>query len=70
MQAENTIVDFSGRRRAIMLMILGSVCISFGALVIRLSKKQTHFKSTSIVQYFLYLVLLRFISFDTEDPLF
>ena len=44
MQVENTPIDLSGRRRAIILMIFGSVCISFGALVIRFIQEADAFQ--------------------------
>lgn len=44
MQVENTPIDLSGRHRAIILMIFGSVCISFGALVIRFIQEADAFQ--------------------------
>ncbi len=45
MQVEVAPIDYSGRSRAIVLMIIGSISISFGALVIRLIQEADAFQS-------------------------
>ena len=69
MQVENTIVDLSARRRAIMLMIFGSVCISFGALVIRFIQEADAFQINFYRSIFFILGTFT-IHLITEDPLF
>ena len=44
MQVEVAPIDYSGRSRAIVLMIIGSISISFGALVIRLIQEADAFQ--------------------------
>ena len=44
MRVESVPINLSGRRRAIVLMIIGSVCISFGALVIRFIQEADAFQ--------------------------
>ena len=44
MRVESVPITLSGRRRAIVLMIIGSVCISFGALVIRFIQEADAFQ--------------------------